>query len=88
MKHEQQIFATDCCENCLLYILYCALASSAPGNIAITVMNRLCSLQQIYPLIENKDADPVHVLARDHIYISIHIKVSVFNYSSKEATTL
>jgi hypothetical protein len=75
MKHKQQIFATDCCENCLLYILYYALVSR---HIAITVTNRLCSLQQIHLLIGNKDADPVDVLVKDYIYIRIDVKVSVF----------
>jgi hypothetical protein len=75
MKHKQQIFATDCCENCLSYILYCALASR---HIAITVTNGLCSLQQIHPLIGNKDADPVDVLVKGYIHIKIDVEVSVF----------
>jgi len=78
MKQEQRIFTTDCCENWLLYILSCALASSALGHIAMTVTNELYSLQQIYPLMENKDADSVNILEGDLIHISIHVEASVF----------
>lgn len=77
MKHEQRIFATDCCEICHRYTLSSALASSDPGHIAMIVVNGLSSSQQIHLPTENKDADPVNV-AGDCIYISIRVEVSVF----------
>jgi hypothetical protein len=57
--------------------LYFALASSAPKHIAMTVADWLCSLQQIYLSMENKDANSIDILEGDLIHISIHIKASV-----------
>jgi hypothetical protein len=44
----------------------------------MTVTNGLYSLQQIYPPMENKDANSVNILEGDLIHISIHVEASVF----------
>ena len=80
MKHEQRIYTTDYCENCLSYNLSYTLASLVPRHRAMTVTNGLYSLQQI-STNGKEDANLVNVLAKDLIHINIHIKASVFRLS-------
>jgi hypothetical protein len=81
MKHEQRIYTTAYCENCLSYILSYTLASSVPGHRAMTVTNGLYSFAADISTNGKEDAVLVDVLTEDLIHISIHIEASVFRLS-------